>query len=188
MPGRAPGPHIVNTSHNTLHLLVVLSGQRRSLHCHNVHDAKILIYDEVSGPRAKVEHQSIKKAILGYHNHENAHQNSVKDGWLRTAPEAEPVRRLTRGVLSFTSHKKSQTGENGEMEKRRNTIPLPSPAQDSSQLEQSRIDNAPRYYNPLFSRLQCSLDKNAIRHQTFEISDLLLLSLFSLNQITRKFE
>ena len=45
--------------------------------------------------------------------------SNIKDGWLRSAPEAEPVRRLTRGVLSFTSHKKSQTGENGEMERRR---------------------------------------------------------------------
>ena len=54
--------------------------------------------------------------------------SNIKDGWLRSAPEAEPVRRLTRGVLSFTSHKKSQTGENGEIERRRrskvrNTIP-----------------------------------------------------------------
>ena len=73
---------------------------------------------QVPGPKG-FEQQNIKKAILGNHNHENAHKNSVKNGWLRSAPEAEPVRRLTRGVLSFTSHKKSQTGENGEMERRR---------------------------------------------------------------------
>ena len=115
-----PGPHIVNTSHNTLHLLVVLSGQRRSLHCHNVHDTKILIY--VPGPRA----QNIKKAILGNHNHREAQKIPSKmAGW---GPPLKLNLSAASHVESWASHL-TRNLKLGRMEKwRRGEIQFHSPA------------------------------------------------------------